>query len=357
MARKVSASFSRRLLSWYDRHARDLPWRVMPGTGEVPDPYRVWLSEIMLQQTVVKAVMPYFETFTRSWPTVEALAASPQEDVLTAWAGLGYYSRARNLHACAVKVAEDFDGIFPQDEKALLSLPGIGAYTAAAIRAIAFDQPANVVDGNVERVMARWRGLETPLPDGKKDMAVAAAGLVPDQRPGDYAQALMDLGATVCTPRSPNCLICPVSEDCVARKKGIAAELPKRAPKKKKPTRTGTVWWLEDGRGHVLLRRRPAKGLLGGMMEIPSTGWAQDADATLPNIKDWRPLPGTVRHTFTHFHLELTVMTAKVKRRPQRIEDGAWVKVSGLENAGLPSVMMKAVKLVRPASQTAASDA
>jgi A/G-specific adenine glycosylase len=265
-------SLAGQLLAWYDRHARTLPWRVLPddrANGEITDPYRVWLSEIMLQQTTVQAVKPYFEAFTRRWPDVRALAEAHEEDVMKAWAGLGYYSRARNLKACAETVARDHGGVFPDTEAGLLALPGIGPYTAAAIAAIAFDRPAAVVDGNVERVISRLRAIETPLPAAKPEIRAATAELVPDDRPGDFAQATMDLGASLCSPKRPACALCPWVEACAAHLAGIAETLPKKAPKQAKPTRRGMAFVVTREDGAVLLRRRPPKGLLGGMSEPP----------------------------------------------------------------------------------------
>lgn len=343
------------LLDWYDRHARQLPWRVSPADrklGEVPDPYRVWLSEIMLQQTVVKAAAPYFDKFTTMWPTVQDLAAAPLEDVLGQWAGLGYYARARNLHACAVEVAKNHKGQFPDTVDDLMTLRGVGPYTAAAIAAIAFDRPANVVDGNVERVMARLYNSDAALPSGKGVLAALAAPLVPDERPGDYVQALMDLGATICTPRNPACVLCPWVDHCKAHKAGRAAELPLREPKKKKPIRKGTAYWLRDSAGRILLTRRPDKGLLAKMMAVPSMGWetskTDPAHASpdalgLPGVK-WTPLKGEVRHVFTHFELHLTIHAAKLPRKGSAAL-GHWTSEDDLDDAGLPSVMKKVVKL------------
>ena len=269
----MTTTHASRLLAWYDRHRRTLPWRA--PAGRRADPYVVWLSEIMLQQTTVATVGDYFRRFVERWPTIEALAAAPIDEVLSAWAGLGYYARARNLHACALAVAGPHGGRFPTEEAALLALPGIGAYTAAAIRAIAFDQPASAVDGNVERVIARLFAIETPLPDAKTEIKARAARLVPAERAGDYAQAMMDLGATVCTPRNPRCVICPLMANCKARKLGLAEDLPRRAPKALKPTRRGLAFVLARKDGAILLRKRPPKGLLGGMDEVPSSPWRE----------------------------------------------------------------------------------
>ncbi|MPY70454.1 MAG: A/G-specific adenine glycosylase [Alphaproteobacteria bacterium] len=347
--RRIDAAALRRaLLAWYDRHRRRMPWRARPG--EAPDPYRVWLSEIMLQQTTVAAVGPYFEAFIARWPTVRDLAAANRDDVLTAWAGLGYYARARNMHACARVVSDELGGAFPSDEEGLRALPGIGAYTAAAIRAIAFDAPASVVDGNVERVMARLFAVEDALPAAKPRLAALAATLAPaarEGRPGDYAQALMDLGATICAPRSPACALCPWTEDCAACAAGIAAELPRRAAKKPRPVRFGVAFWAERADGAVLLRRRADKGLLGGMMEFPGTDWREDGWTAAGALKaapfktEWRALPGAVQHTFTHFHLELTVMAARIEGG---VADGVWALPDAFGDHALPSVMRKVAK-------------
>ena len=333
-----------RLLAWYDRHRRAMPWRAPPG--ERTAPYRVWLSEIMLQQTTVATVGAYFHRFVERWPTVEALAAAPLDEVLSAWAGLGYYARARNLHACAKAVVERHGGAFPEDESALLALPGIGPYTAAALRAIAFDHPASAVDGNVERVIARLYAIETPLPAAKEEMRARAATLVPKKRAGDYAQAMMDLGATVCVPRNPHCIICPLMENCLARKMDIAEELPRRAPKAEKPTRRGLAFVLLRKDGAILLRKRPPKGLLGGMDEVPSSEWREgsfvlaEALGQAPVKAKWRTLDGLVRHTFTHFHLELTVARASASTKV----DGEWCSLDRLDERALPTVMRKVIE-------------
>ncbi len=341
-----AASLAAKLLDWFDRHRRDLPWRAPPST--TPDPYRVWLSEIMLQQTTIAAVEPYFLRFLARWPTIEALAAAPLDDVLHAWQGLGYYARARNLHRCAQTVAREHGGRFPEDEAALAALPGIGPYTVAAIRAIAFDRPAVVVDGNVERVMARLGGIETPLPDAKPALRALAAAIAPTSRAGDYAQALMELGQTVCTPRSPDCLICPWHESCAARRAGIAETLPRRSPKPERPLRRGVAFWAVRPDGAVLLRRRAESGLLGGMMEVPSTEWRatewsdRAARAAAPLAGHWKALPGIVEHGFTHFRLELSVMTARVADGAS--VPGVWCAPDRLGDHALPTVMKKIVR-------------
>ena len=347
MARKgPETEASSQLLAWYDANARVLPWRSRPG--EQADPYRVWLSEIMLQQTTVQAVKAYFEKFVTLWPTVEALASAPLDDVLKAWAGLGYYARARNLHACAKEVVERFTGRFPDTEEELRSLPGIGPYTAGAIAAIAFGGRHAAVDGNVERVISRIHAIETPLPDSKPGIRVKAQALVPEKRAGDFAQAMMDLGATICTPRDPNCLICPWTEHCRGRITGLAPALPRKKPKKAVPTRKGVAFWIERADGAVLLRRRPEKGLLGGMMEVPSTEWAEkisDAEPQAPLAAKWRKLKGVVEHTFTHFHLELTVWRAEEVSDGVLRDDGdyRWTQRKDLAGEALPTVMRKVV--------------
>jgi A/G-specific adenine glycosylase len=337
------------LLDWYDRHRRVLPWRSSPG--EFSDPYRVWLSEIMLQQTTVQSVIPYFLDFTRRWPSVEALAAEPLDNVLTAWAGLGYYARARNLHACARAVAEG-GGRFPDTEEGLRQLPGIGDYTAAAIAAIAYGKPAAVMDGNVERVMARMFAVTEPLPQSKPRLKALTAEMTPNFRPGDYAQAVMDLGAGLCSPRSPACGVCPWMAACRGRAMGIAADLPVKAPKAEKPTRFGMAFFARRADGAILLRRRPEKGLLGGMMEVPSTPWTADkggadswtvetALAHAPIGAAWSALGGEVRHTFTHFHLVVRLVWAKAERTQQ---GQIWARPHELDDHALPTVMKKIIR-------------
>jgi A/G-specific adenine glycosylase len=341
---RASRDRAGQLLAWYDRHRRRLPWRALPG--ETADPYRVWLSEIMLQQTTVATVGPYFARFLERWPDVESLALAKLDDVLHAWQGLGYYARARNLHACAQAVVERYDGKFPASEAALLSLPGIGGYTAGAIAAIAFNQLAAPVDGNIERVMARLYAVTTPLPEAKPELRALAASLVPKDRPGDFAQAAMDLGATICTPTKPKCVLCPWREECRARIEGIAEELPARRAKRAKPLRRGVAFWAVRGDGAVLLRKRPAKGLLGGMMEVPSSEWLSGAldraaaEKAAPVSARWSALPGVVRHSFTHFDLELLVLTGKTRATKA---DGVWVQPDALNTQALPTVMKKVI--------------
>lgn len=320
------------LLDWYDRHARILPWRIPPGGGKA-DPYRVWLSEVMLQQTTVAAVKAYFERFTTLWPTVQDLAAAPDAQVMAEWAGLGYYARARNLLACARAVAGR--GGFPTTREGLRALPGIGAYTSAAIAAIAHDAPETVVDGNVERVVARLFAVETPLPAARPQLVALAETLTPQQRPGDYAQAMMDLGATICTPRSPACGICPLIHECDARAAGIAASLPRKAPKAAKPDRTGIAWVARHGDA-VVFEERPAKGLLGGTLAFPSAHW-DGRDLPPPGVAAWREI-GHVRHVFTHFTLSLQVVVGDLDAAPDR---GHLVPLGQIHRETLPGLMRK----------------
>ncbi|MGB4106738.1 MAG: A/G-specific adenine glycosylase [Alphaproteobacteria bacterium] len=345
---KGAEEFRELLLGWYDRHARILPWRYTKN--QKPDPYRVWLSEIMLQQTTVAAVGPYFQKFTEKWPTIKALANAPAEDIMKEWAGLGYYSRARNLHKCAQVVAHELSGAFPDNQDDLKKLPGIGDYTSAAIRAVAFNKPATVVDGNVERVMARYFAWPEPMPGAKKDLKNLATGLFDEyaDRPGDLAQALMDLGATVCTPRSPRCGSCPVSKNCVARKRGIASELPLQEKKKPRPRRFGHVYWITNGRGEVLVCRRPPKGLLGGMIGLPTTEWVTGKKMPAPpsflkkiEITDFGQ---SARHVFTHFKLELALKSGHFSGKAPA-GGYLWLKAEEVENAGFPTVFIKAVRL------------
>lgn len=331
-----------RLLGWYDAHARDLPWRVGPGArGVRADPYRVWLSEVMLQQTTVPHATPYFLRFIARWPTVSDLAAADDGEVMAAWAGLGYYARARNLLACARAVARDHAGVFPNTETGLRALPGLGPYTAAAVAAIAFDRPANVVDGNVERVVARLFALDTPLPDAKPELKALAATLVNAVRPGDWAQALMDLGATICRPRSPFCMRCPIALDCAARAAGAPETWPRKRPKAARPHRHGAAFLLTRGQ-EVGLVRRPPRGLLGGMLALPGTEWRTtpwpdaEALAAAPARAAWRPA-GEVEHGFTHFALTLQIWRAEGDAA-----DLLWTPRAGLD--ALPSVFLKAAR-------------
>lgn len=332
------------LLAWYDRAARDLPWRAPPG-APAPDAYRVWLSEVMLQQTTVAAVKPYFRGFLERWPRVEDLAAAPVEDVMKAWAGLGYYSRARNLHAAARAVAAR--GSFPDTEEGLRALPGVGAYTAAAIAAIAFGRRAVVVDGNVERVVARLSCIETSLPAARAAIRAGADAITPARRAGDFAQAMMDLGATICTPRRPACAICPLTARCVGRARGLAETLPRKAAKAQRPQRRGAAFWIERADGFVLLRTRAPTGLLGGMAELPGTQWREDFDpddapALAPVAADY-VRAGQARHVFTHFALTLDVLRARVGAGTAAPEGCRWVALGDLGGEALPSVMRKAI--------------
>jgi A/G-specific adenine glycosylase len=358
-----------RLLAWYDRHRRRLPWRAPPG--EHADPYRVWLSEIMLQQTTVKAVGPYFEKFLARWPDVMALGGADLDDVLRMWAGLGYYSRARNLHACAVAVMRDHGGVFPDTEEGLRALPGIGPYTAAAIAAIAFDRRTMPVDGNIERVVSRLFAVEEALPQAKPLIQQLAATLLGPTRAGDVktracdvrtracdvktragdsAQALMDLGASICTPKKPACALCPFSEDCVARSRGDRESFPRKAPKKAGALRRGAAFVVIRG-DELLVRSRPEKGLLGGMTEVPGSEWtaAQEDLAALAQapklsgVKRWHRKAGVVTHVFTHFPLELVVYTARVPARTRAPSDMRWVPIATLAEEALPNVMRKVI--------------
>ena len=332
------AAISENLLSWYDAHRRSLPWRA-GADAPAPEPYAVWLSEIMLQQTTVAAVKPYFAKFLGLWPTVEALARADEADVMSAWAGLGYYARARNLIACARAVTERHDGSFPDSEAALRALPGIGDYTAAAIAAIAFGRRAVVMDANIERVTARLFAFATPLPAGRHALRGLVDNITPDARCGDFAQAMMDLGATICTARSPNCLLCPLAGSCAARAAGEQDLYPVKTPKRAKPTRRGTAWWIEHDR-HVLLIRRPASGLLGGMRAFPSSPWTEDdEDAAPPIAATWLD-SGTVHHVFTHFALDLSVRRTIVAHRPDL--EGEWWPVDDIASAGLPTLFAHA---------------
>jgi A/G-specific adenine glycosylase len=349
--RNVPADASDRpalLLAWYDRHRRRLPWRAAPG--ERADAYRVWLSEIMLQQTTVKAVGPYFEKFLARWPDVAALAQASLDDVLRMWAGLGYYSRARNLHACAVAVLRDHGGVFPDTEAGLRALPGIGPYTAAAIAAIAFDRRTMPVDGNIERVVSRLHAVEEPLPQAKPLIQQLAAGLLGPARAGDSAQALMDLGASICTPKKPACALCPLNVDCLARARGDQETFPRKAPKKTGALRRGAAFVVTRG-DELLVRSRPEKGLLGGMTEVPGSDWRAEQDdkaalAQAPIMKGltrWHRKVGVVTHVFTHFPLELVVYAARVASGTRAPKDMRWVPIATLADEALPNVMRKVV--------------
>ncbi|MEM6858385.1 MAG: A/G-specific adenine glycosylase [Pseudomonadota bacterium] len=345
----MTASISDILLHWYGDHARALPWRNPPGAERPSDPsypYRVWLSEVMLQQTTVAAVRPYFEKFTRIWPSVEALASASDDEVMAAWAGLGYYSRARNLIKCAREVAAR--GGFPETEAELRELPGLGAYTAAAIAAIAFGDRAVVVDANVERVVARLENISEPLPAARKAIREQADSITPDTRAGDFAQAMMDLGSQICTSKSPRCLVCPVAEACQARLRGEPERLPVKPPKKAKPERMGCAYWIERRNGgqepQVWLITREGTGMLGGMRALPDDEWTARKDGSgKPPVKgEWTDL-GAVRHTFTHAHLTLSVRYLTSDHEPPG--EGMWWPLSGLDKAGLPALFAKAAHL------------
>lgn len=334
------------LLAWYDRHRRVLPWRAR--ANERANPYAVWLSEIMLQQTGVKTVAPYYVKFLTRWPSVEALAKAKLDEVLRAWAGLGYYARARNLHACAQAVVKRHGGVFPNNLEALRALPGIGDYTAAAVAAIAFDAPTVPVDGNVERVVSRLFAVEAELPGAKPLFKQMAASLLPPRRSGDFAQALMDLGATLCSPKKPACALCPWSDVCTARALGRQEEFPRKARKREGKLRRGAAFVALRADGRVLLRQRPEKGLLGAMTEVPGSEWAHDFDIkaaprAAPLNAKWRKLPGAVTHVFTHFPLELTVFTAHVPRSTKAPKGARWAQRASLPGEALPSVMRKVI--------------
>ncbi len=336
------------LLAWYDRHRRSLPWRAPPGATS--DPYAVWLSEIMLQQTTVRAVGPYFAKFMARWPTVTALGEASLDDVLKMWAGLGYYSRARNLHACAVAVTRQYGGRFPDTEEGLRALPGVGPYTAAAIAAIAFSRRTMPVDGNIERVVSRLYAVEDELPKAKPRIKALAETLLGPSRAGDSAQALMDLGATICTPKKPACALCPLMEGCAARLRGDAESFPRKAPKKTGALRRGAAFVVIRG-DQVLVRSRPAKGLLGGMTEVPNSDWRADQDETdakaqapaLKGITRWHRKAGVVSHVFTHFPLELTVYVAHASAATRAPAGMRWTQISALSDEALPNLMRKVI--------------
>ena len=342
------------LLSWYNSNQRVLPWRAVPGYS--PNPYHVWLSEIMLQQTTVATVKDYFSRFVTRWPIVEDLAEATLDEVFHNWQGLGYYSRARNLHNCAQILVRDFKGILPHDGTVLLRLPGIGPYTAAAIAAIAYDQPVVPVDGNVVRVISRFFALATPLPALKNEVQALAKEMVPSHRSGDFAQSLMDLGATVCRPRNPLCVSCPLQESCKGYRQGIAAQLPYPAAKGIKPRRYGVAFWVENDEGKILLEKRPDKGLLAGLIGLPTTSWRDTPWKLEPgvlgteapiDVEAWEHLHGIVRHTFTHFHLELTI----AKGRSNVSQKGLWSSVENLKSHALPTLMKKVILAVVKASK------
>ncbi len=327
------------LLLWYDRHARSLPWRVAPGSGAQPDPYRVWLSEVMLQQTTVAAVKGYFDRFTARWPTVEALAASPDAEVMAEWAGLGYYARARNLLACARAVAEK--GGFPQTQAELRALPGLGPYTAAAVAAIAFGERAAVVDGNVERVMSRVFDIVTPLPAARAEIRARSDSLTPADRPGDYAQAVMDLGATICTPRKPACVLCPWRDACLARIRGVQEARPVKPPKKAIPQRRGVAYVGRREDGAWLLETRDADRMLGGMLGWPGSAWDRgEEEAPPPAAGRWTLLNEPARHSFTHFGLSLRVGVARLAMSTKPLK-GAFVAAGDFSPESLPTAMRR----------------
>ncbi|MDA0229033.1 MAG: A/G-specific adenine glycosylase [Proteobacteria bacterium] len=340
------AALAAELLAWYGVQGRDLPWRAPLGVR--PDPYRVWLSEIMLQQTTVTTVGPYFERFLGRWPRLLDLAAAPMDDVLHAWQGLGYYARARNMLRCAQQIVQNHGGKFPQEEAALLKLPGIGPYSAAAIAAIAFERPATILDGNVERVIARLRQVEAPLPAAKKELRRLAAEITPAKRPGDYAQAIMDLGATICTPRKPACALCPWQRACRAFGAGVQEILPRKTPRPERPLRHGMAFWTVRGDGRILLRRRPENGLLGGLMEVPTSAWCEtpwqprSARREAPVEARWRALPGMVAHGFTHFRLEITVYAGKADGRTA--VEGIWCAPEQFADQALSTLSRKVIR-------------
>jgi len=333
------------LLAWYDVHRRVLPWRA--PKGKRADPYRIWLSEIMLQQTTVQAVAGYYRNFLERWPTVRDLAAASQDDVLAAWAGLGYYARARNLHAAAKVVANQMDGKFPVTAAGLRELPGVGGYTAGAIAAIAHDERQAAMDANAERVIARMYAVETPMPKAKPELHAHCMALVPP-RAGDFVQALMDLGSAICTPKRPACLTCPWTDHCMARKRGIQEQLPVKVPKMVRPLKRGAAFVVTDARGAVLLVKRPDKGLLASMLEPPLGPWDAEfpsrakAMQQAPFAADWKKRVGVVRHGFTHFELEIEVYAATLKGR--KVVDGKWVPAEKLRDVALPTVMRKIVE-------------
>jgi A/G-specific adenine glycosylase len=346
--KRKRSGLASRLLAWWDVHRRVLPWRAQ--LGESPDPYAVWLSEILLQQTTVAAATPYFHRFITRWPRVEDLAAAPIEEVMRSFAGLGYYSRARNMLRCAQEIARR-GGVFPKDEASLRKLPGIGAYTSAAIAAIAFNGQASPVDGNIARIIARLRALPRPVKEARREIAATAAGLTPPDRPGDFAQAMMDLGATICTPRSPDCPACPIKDDCAARAGGDPQAFPRQAPKTPRPLRKGAAFFARAPNGSVLMRTRAPNGLLGGTVELPGAGWSVDFDVGdgpkyAPFHSAWRRLPGAVEQAFTHFTLQLTIYAARADA--EAAADGCyWVAEAKIDGLALSGVMAKALAHAR----------
>ena len=352
---KERAQFAVAILGWYECHARKMPWRVTPhdhAAGVRAEPYHVWLSEVMLQQTQVATVHEYFIKFLSNWPTVQEMADAELEDILKAWAGLGYYSRARNLKKCADIIASEFGGKFPHNSEALKKLPGIGDYTAAAIASIAFDEPVAVLDGNIERVMTRQLRIEKPASDAKPEIRQALTEILDQEKPGEFAQAMMDLGATICTPKRPACSLCPVNSECQAFAKGDQERFPVKKSKPKKPTRKGAAFVIQNSKGDVFLTKRPQQGLLAGMTQVPTTGWSVRVDGATgkqaaPLKADWQNT-GSIRHTFTHFHLELEVWHATHNSKISF--DGWWCKFDNLENEALPTVMKKAISKALPSA-------
>lgn len=343
------AIFRKKVLDWYDVHRRILPWRALEG--EAADPYRIWLSEVMLQQTTVQAVIKYFLKFTDKWPDVHALARADNDDVMSNWAGLGYYARARNLHKCANIISNDYDGVFPSDQVTLQKLPGIGDYTSAAITSIAFNKPANVVDGNVERVMARYHACKIAVPEGKKVLkgyaALYADGFT--KRTGDYAQSLMDLGATICTPKSPACSLCPLNENCIGYRQGTPEIYPLRAPKKERPKRYGYIYHVTNVQGDVLIHKRPEKGLLGGMYGFPTSKWLEDEGGLehlelLGDGERWRENVASITHVFTHFHLTLVLFSCVISDKGNIPLEYEWIDKVELQKLGMPTAFKKALK-------------
>ncbi len=343
---KAPQKFAHRLLEWYGMHAREMPWRTMPSDhkkGKRSNPYHVWLSEIMLQQTQVTTVRDYFLKFISLWPTIDNLAAADEEDILKAWAGLGYYSRARNLKKCADIIMHEYSGKFPRTYDQLIKLPGIGDYTASAIASIAFDQAVPVIDGNVERVMARHRRIEKTFPEAKPETRAMLETLLDQEKPGEFAQSMMDLGATICTPKKPSCSLCPINDDCLAHENGQQEQFPHKKAKTKKPKRVGAAFVIENNSGAIFLCKRPDKGLLASMTQVPTTQWDSRNDgatglSSQPFVSEWVNT-GSAHHVFTHFELELEVWLTR-SNHVQSME-GWWCKKEELEEEALPTVMRK----------------